>query len=147
MKILQINNLTGKKINKTKLEKILKLIFQKEKSAEKNLSLAVVKNSEIRKINKIYRGKDKPTNVLSFSFKDDKWPGEKDNLDFLGEIIISIEQIEKDAKKNKCLVQDEFEKVFVHGAYHLLGYDHEKEKDAEIMEKKEEQILEIIKNV
>lgn len=139
---LEINNQTNKRINKKSLQLLLKKIIKQEKlTIPLNISLAVVDNKHIRKINKIYRAKDKPTNVLSFCFKDDNFPQTDDNQDLLGEIIISAQYVAKDAVKNKVSFTKEFNKVFVHGVYHLLGYVHDTDKSAQKMENKENLIL------
>ena len=86
--------------------------------------------------NKQWRGKDKPTNVLSFPS-----PGIVRQKGFFGDIILSHETIEREAvEQGKSLFQHALH-LFVHGFLHLLGHDHENEADAQIMETIEKKIL------
>lgn len=138
---LQCNNGEEKRIDKKIFEKILHLVSKQEKfSNDREISLAIVNDEEIRRLNKLYRGKDKPTDVLSFSFENKGW-SETEEKNILGEVIISFETVKKNAKENKTTIDKELAKVFCHGVYHLFGYDHEKEEEAIKMEKKEELIL------
>jgi probable rRNA maturation factor len=82
------------------------------------VSIAFVSDKEIKKLNKIYRGINKPTDVLSFE-------GEGK---FLGEIIISYSQIKKQAKEFGRTTKQELVFILVHGLLHLLGLDDETEK-------------------
>jgi probable rRNA maturation factor len=141
MELLQINNLSKEKINEKKLRQLFNITWNTENAAPSAVSLAFVSSPQIKKINKIYRKKDKPTNVLSFSFADNSWPSQVSDQNIFGEIIISLEQVKKDARKASTSWEKELELVFVHGMLHLLGYDHIQVKDARIMEEKEKQIL------
>ncbi len=98
----------------------------------KNVSLAFVSVSEIKKLNKIYRGKDKATDVLSFSLAE---------KEVFGEIIICSSVAKKQALKAKQSFQRECEKLLLHGFLHLYGYDHENNKEAVLMEGLESEIL------
>ena len=95
--------------------------------------MAFVGKAEIKKLNKKFRNKNKPTDVLSFNLND---------KNCLGEIVICPEIVRENAKKYGVTIKHETMKMFVHGILHLLGYDHEKsEKEAEIMGKKQEKYL------
>jgi probable rRNA maturation factor len=92
----------------------------------------VLSNDEfIQELNKDYRGKDKPTNVLSF-------PNEPP---MLGDIILAIETIENEAISQKKQFEDHLSHLIVHGTLHLLGYDHIEDEEAEEMEALEIEIL------
>lgn len=102
--------------------------FLKIKNAA--ISVAVVDNKTIKKINKKYRNKNKPTDVLSFSEKDSsRFPCFFKN--FLGEVVMSFEKTVEDAKEDGAAAEQIFKKLLVHGILHLLGYDHEKSKTEE----------------
>lgn len=94
----------------------------------------------IQKLNKKYRGKNKPTNVLSFPYieysKDKKIKNE-----LLGEIFISHEILKDEAKKQGKKLEDHFKHLLVHSVLHIFGYDHLTEKEAEEMETLEIAIL------
>lgn len=82
-------------------------------------------NKKIRELNKHYRKKNKATDVLSFPF---------DDIDLLGEIYISLEMAKKQAKEFKVSLKEEIVRLFVHGLLHLIGYDHNKKNDKELMQ-------------
>jgi probable rRNA maturation factor len=118
---------------KKKAERILE--FLKQNRAE--LSLAFVDNREIQKLNARYRNKNQPTDVLSF-------PPEKSlatEVDLLGDVVISVEQAEIQAKRRRRPLDEEMESLLIHGILHLLGYDHERStEDARVMRRLERKI-------
>lgn len=105
------------------------------------VSVVFVNDDMIRILNKEYRGKNKPTNVLSFAMLD-----EENDLDAsifsLGDIILAYETIEKEARENDRFIRDHIAHLLVHGTLHLLGYDHIEDDDANVMETLEIRILE-----
>lgn len=104
------------------------------------LTLRIVDPSEIQELNRSYRFKDKPTNVLSFPAE---LPEEiKQNMNILGDIIICAELVEKEALEQDKAVKAHWAHMVIHGCLHLLGYDHEKHDEAEIMESLEVKVLE-----
>lgn len=109
------------------------------------VSVSFVDNNEIRRLNKLYRGKDKPTDVLSFPLGEngvydiDKETGAA----LLGDVVISIETAIKQAKMYDHSLEREVGFLTVHSMLHLLGYDHETSPlEAERMHEKEEMVLE-----
>ncbi len=108
------------------------------------VSVSFVDNDEIRKLNRTYRGKDKPTDVLSFPLGENgvydinRETGAK----LLGDVVISIETAVRQAYIYGHSLEREIGFLTVHSMLHLLGYDHETAPlDAEIMREKEEEIL------
>jgi probable rRNA maturation factor len=84
------------------------------------LSIVLVSDAQIRRLNKLYRNKDKPTDVLSFPI------GEKVNGWFiLGDVVISVDTAKRQAKELGYSLEEELKRLLVHGLVHLLGYDHE----------------------
>ncbi len=140
----------------SKYDGIIKPVIEtcfKEENLEKSkllITITLTTKEEIRQINKTYRNIDKPTDVLSFPMfeKDelDRKIKENDFMheDVLGDIIISIEQVENQAKEYGHSFERELSYMIVHGFYHLMGYDHIEEKDKEKMRPKEEKILNIL---
>jgi probable rRNA maturation factor len=122
MKIL-INNRSSFSVEKKLVRKIVKNILKKEGRTSGQVSIVFLNSQEIREINKKYRGKDKPTDVLSFVHDGVGLEGTE--IDFMGEVLISPD----DSK--------EIIKVLIHGILHLLGYDHQSIKDRKVMEQKE----------
>ncbi len=116
-------------------EKLLKLLGIR--NAE--LSILLVNDKEIRKLNLKYRGKDKTTDVLSFPLHE-----EKRGLPFLalGDIVINLNAARRDATEQKITLKEHLRWLLAHGILHLLGYDHEKSRYAEKkMRLKEKKLL------
>jgi probable rRNA maturation factor len=102
------------------------------------IHLTIVTDQEIAELNKMYRGKNSPTDVLSFSYLEEKgFPGE--NL--IGEIAISLETARKQAKEHQKTLKQELQFLFVHGLLHIFGYDHEKTADRKEMFDLQDEIL------
>ncbi|SRR5579883_2185883 len=103
------------------------------------LTIRIVDKDEITTLNTTYRHKNKPTNVLSFPFET---PADVEiEVPLLGDIIICAEVIQEEARDQKKTLDAHWAHMVVHGTLHLLGYDHEKEDDAEKMEQEEIIIL------
>jgi len=106
--------------------KILDLVGQ----SQAELCVALINNREMRKLNAKYRQKDYPTDVLSFPAAN----GLPMKVRLLGDVIISVEKAEEQAKERGRSVNEETTTLLIHGVLHLLGYDHERSaKDARIM--------------
>ena len=131
------------------LNRVLKECFIEEKLDEKNLYVNIVLTNpqNIRKMNKEYRDVDKETDVLSFPmFEKGELEKRIDlNEDILGDIVISIDRVSKQAKEYGHSFERELAYMAVHGFYHLMGYDHMEENDKKEMRQKEENILEKLK--
>lgn len=111
-------------------------------AAQKNIevSVALVSDEIIQELNKEFRNKDKPTNVLSFEFDETTLPTDAADLP-LGDIVLSYETILREAEEQEKKFEHHFTHITLHGFLHLLGYDHIDDKDAETMEAKEIEIL------
>ena len=111
------------------------------------VSLSIVDNRYIHKINKKYRGIDRPTDVISFAFLDSE--NNYDKILFspgpvvLGDIYISLEKAKEQAEEYGHSLHRELSFLFVHGLLHLLGYDHMNEDEEKVMFKLQEEILSI----
>ncbi len=108
-------------------------------------------NKTIQKYNATYRAKNKPTDILSFSYHPDLAAGQKIKVNAaedknLGDLILSPEYIQKTATEMQQLFQERLEVLLVHGICHLLGYDHERDEDFKKMQRKEQMILKKLKN-
>ena len=100
-------------------------------SGKINLSLAIVSEKEIKRINRIYRKKDKVTDILSFS---DYSSGKKKKEDVFCELIVCLPYIKKSAKEDKITLEKEMAYVISHGVLHCIGFVHSK-KMYEIQDK------------
>lgn len=101
-------------------------------AAPTEISIVLSNDDQIQQLNKTYRSKDKPTNVLSFP---------QDESTLLGDVIISFDTIAREAQDQDKHIKDHFTHMLVHGCLHLLGFDHIDESEAEEMEALEVKIL------
>ena len=115
------------------------------------VAISVIGDRKMRKMNRDFRGIDKPTDVLAFPYtldnsrpKDFITPPNQKYLN-LGELLISYPQLLDRSAKESMLVDDMADLLVVHGVLHLLGLDHEKPEEATEMEKKEDTILSTLK--
>lgn len=102
------------------------------------LTIRVVEPAESRALNRDYRDRDQPTNVLSFPFEA---PPRVDVDDLLGDLVICADVIEREAAEQGKLVSDHWAHMVVHGVLHLLGYDHQEADEAAVMEALEVKVL------
>ncbi len=131
--MIEINNAVKYAVDKKLFSTVAKKALKGENRQTQEISLALVAKEEIKKLNKKFREKNKPTDVLSFNL---------DERGYLGEIVICPEVVKENAKEYGVTVKSEMLKVFVHGILHLCGYDHERsEKDEKEMEEKQDKYL------
>ncbi len=131
------------------ISKVVKECFKVENLLNSKLYISItLTNSEnIQKYNKQYRNLDKATDVLSFPmFEKDEIEkkiknNDFENIDILGDMVISIPKVEEQAKEYGHSFERELAYMVVHSFYHLMGYDHIKEEDKLVMRPKEEFVL------
>ncbi|MEZ9929621.1 rRNA maturation RNase YbeY [Vibrio breoganii] len=104
---------------------------------DSELTIRIVDSEESHQLNHDYRGKDKPTNVLSFPFEAP--PGVEINL--LGDLVICKQVVEDEAAAQQKPLTAHWAHMLVHGSLHLLGYDHIQDEEAEEMESLETEIM------
>lgn len=102
------------------------------------LAIVLTDDSRIRELNRVWRGVDKPTNVLSFPAKTD---GGDVAVTLLGDIVIAFETMDREAENYGMPFLHHLAHLAVHGFLHLQGYDHEADNEAELMERTERAIL------
>ena len=146
-----MNNVTLKPYEKT-LKKILKRIKKELGIKQKlGLSLTLCDNNHIQDLNKTYRNKNVPTDVLSFAIEDDENGEVLEELNKItktreiGDIVISFEKSQSQALEFNHSVNRELCFLFTHGVLHLLGYDHINKTDEEIMFSLQKKILDDLK--
>ncbi len=129
-------------IDKSRIKKITKRIFDQFRIEELDLSINIVNDKEIKSLNKQFRKSDSTTDVLSFP-ADEKDPltGKK----YLGDVIISYPQVLRQAEENNQSSADELAFVIIHGILHLLNYDHQSKKEERTMLSLQNSILRLIK--
>lgn len=130
-----------------RMDKALNLLFQEERLPMQTAEIAVVLADDafVQDLNKRYRGKDKPTNVLSFAeFErvEQMVPAAKLSPEVhIGDLVLAYETLAREAIEQGKSLADHFSHLLLHGALHLLGYDHIKEQEAEAMEAREIALL------
>jgi len=119
---------------------LLNFVIKKEKLDNCIFNIIIVDNEYIHKINKEYRGIDRPTDVISFALEDNK-----DFIEYefrvLGDIYISLDKVKEQAELYGHSFLRELCFLTIHGLLHLLGYDHMEKEDEIIMFKKQDEIL------
>ncbi len=137
------------RIDKRWLRRLVKQsITAHDIGTEVELSLLITDDATVHELNKKYRGKDKPTDVLSFALEADKRgdasagfvmpPGE---MVHLGEVIVSYPRAVEQAAERKHPVENELALLVIHGVLHLLGYDHDKPAREREMRSLEQRVL------
>jgi len=126
-------------------KKVCKSFPKKYKFSKKKVSFTLLlsNNKNIKKLNKVFRNKKKPTDILSFPL-DKKIKISKNT--YLGDIIISYNYLDKPRSQNLKLFKEKVIKIFIHGFLHLLGFDHIKKKDYVKMLKEENFIYKSVKS-
>ena len=104
------------KVDKRPLEKLIDRLKEEFGVKEKGVTVVLVSDRKIKELNRTYRGRNRPTDVLSFSYDDES---------YLGDIIISVETAQRQAQEEGHSLERELSILVIHGFLHLLGYDHE----------------------
>lgn len=116
----------------TKVCEIADAVFSYTKREASEFSIAFMNDAQIQSLNSQFRGKNKPTNVLSFPC---------DEANYLGDIAIAFETVQSEALSQSKPLINHIKHMIVHGILHLLGYDHENDHDAQVMEDIEKKVL------
>ena len=136
--MIEINNLSRSLVDKRTLKAAAEIVLRGERKKSAELSIVLTGESEIKKINKKYRKKNKATDVLSFG-SDKKFISPANDL---GEVVICLSVVKKNAEKFDSSFKEELARVLIHGILHLLGYEHERGGEkAEKMAEKEKYYL------
>jgi probable rRNA maturation factor len=137
MEIL-IKNLQPLPVNQTRLKITAEKVLKVEKCAESSeVSVLLIDDAHITELNRNYRGKDRPTDVLSFYQAET--PEERG--DVLGDVVISVETAARQAGERDKSLDDELDLLLTHGILHLLGYTDYTEKDARQMHQRAAKII------
>ncbi len=139
MKIQIENRQSLYKIDKRKIRGTVSGIFKILNCTNKEISIVLTDDETIKRMNHQYLGRNKPTNVISFSMQE----GEYGNInpEIMGDVILSLETAQRDAAEGHLTFQQEIDFLLIHGILHLLGYNHEntsREKAVEMRQKETE---------
>ena len=133
LSIINHDNFRVDKPLSDKLNHAFELICIEEGLSNCSVNIKIVDNNEIENLNKKFRNKDRPTNVLSFTNEDIS----RRITNNLGDIAISYEYVKRESKEQDKKFDDHIVHMFIHGIYHILGFDHKDDPMADKMENKE----------
>lgn len=137
MPVEMVRRGAGRKYPSRPFKKIALAVLELAGQESSELSLALIGNDEMQKLNARYRHQDYPTDVLSFAAGADLPLGSP----LLGDVIISVEKAAQQAKERQHTLDHEMVTLMIHGVVHLLGYDHERStRDAQAMQRVERRI-------
>lgn len=109
-----------------------------QRSFTLEISVKLTDDAEVQSLNRLYRAKDKPTNILSFPLVQQDLLSSLANSDdgevLLGDLVLAHETCEREAREKDIALESHFSHLIVHGVLHLLGYDHIDDHEAEILE-------------
>ena len=111
-----------------------------EEAVAAPVCILLTDDAAMGELNAYFRGKDRPTNVLSLPPGDIPWP----DYDYLGDLALGFETCKREAAEKNISLADHAAHLMVHGMLHLLGYDHENDDEAEQMERREAEILAVL---
>jgi probable rRNA maturation factor len=107
--------------------------------AKAELSVALTNDEEIHELNRVFRHKDRPTDVLAFAMREGEIVGaggDAHSPEILGDVVISVETAREQAKKRRRPLEAEVRMLLAHGVLHLIGYDHQNDRDEALMSAK-----------
>lgn len=125
-----LNQQTEAKVDLADLRRYVRQVKRLLERGRGDFNVCLVDDQEIRRLNQLYRGKDAATDVLSFPWHqaeepDPEHPGTSEFEGFWGDIVISVKTARQNARAEHHSTQEEIRLLILHGALHLLGYDHE----------------------
>lgn len=145
MEVLIDNRQSRHKISLKKTKQKVQVILDALDCPDGEISILIVDDPQIEKLNQQYLNREGPTNVIAFAMRE----GEFSNLSphLLGDVVISTDTAAQEAQIAATSVERRFSELLVHGILHLTGFDHEtSEKDARIMEDKSRELIKLISN-
>jgi probable rRNA maturation factor len=113
--------------------------------ARSELSIALVEDAEIARLNESWRGRTRPTDVLAFSLLEGEHAARRGAL--LGDVVIGIETAERQARRRRRPQADEVARRLIHGTLHLLGFDHQRAAEARAMRAEERRLWRTLADV
>jgi probable rRNA maturation factor len=122
MAVLVSGTASARGIDRRALARKAKVVLEALGLAAGELSLRLVHDGEIHELNRAYRGKDRPTDVLSFSLREGRFG---DVARVLGDVVISLDTAARQAEEHGLRLGEEVDRLLVHGILHLAGFDHE----------------------
>jgi len=137
------NTVKSSGVDTRRLKTVAKQLLRQVDESDSSLSISLVDDREIQVLNREHRGKDKPTDVLSFPLYED---GQGTTLEpvvperLLGDVVISIDTARRQAAEYDAPLQNEVYRLLIHGILHVLGHDHEQPEERAAMEAEERRL-------
>jgi probable rRNA maturation factor len=143
MAVLVSGTTSARGVDRRALARKAKIVLDALGLGPSELSVRFVRDAEIRRLNRDYRGKDRPTDVLAFSLREGRF-GEVSRA--LGDVVISLETAARQGEANALSLAEEVDRLLVHGILHLAGYDHEvSPREERRMKRKERQMHRLLR--
>ena len=139
---IQIENRQSKfTVDRRKIRSTISKVFKMLECEDKEISIFLTDDENIKKLNRQYLGRNKTTNVLSFSMREGEYGAVNPRV--LGDVVISLDTADRDARRGGLSLRQEVDFLLIHGILHLLGYNHENTSRAEAdeMERKEKELF------
>ena len=145
MQVLIDNRQSKLKISPKKIKQTVRAILSALDFPDGEISILIVDDLQIEKLNRQYLNRQGPTNVIAFAMREGEFSQVTPHL--LGDVVISTDTAAEEARNCGLSTERRFNELLVHGILHLFGYDHEdSESEARRMEEKSRQLLELIRN-
>jgi probable rRNA maturation factor len=138
MPVALVSRVRSRELRPTKLRRTAQRLLDALGFPDASVSITLVGDATIRKLNREYRQKDRPTDVLSFPLGD----GAQQKL--LGDVVISVATAKRQAAEYDATLEHELERLLIHGMLHLLGHDHHKRDERARMEREERRLARAI---
>lgn len=126
-----------KRVVRAGLDRLVKTVLAGEERRGARVGILLAGDDELHRLNRDFRGKDRPTDVLSFPAD----PDDSETGDYLGDVAVSMERALEQAPRFSASLDEELARLIVHGVLHLLGYDHHTPADGRRMKARERRYL------
>lgn len=134
------NDVRGSGVDARALKRTLRMLLEAVDEGDSGISVSIVTDEAIRKINREHRGKDAPTDVLSFPLFDDGSDEPQIEERLLGDIVISVDTARRQAAAYDAPLQREIDRLLIHGLLHVMGHDHMEAEERAEMEAEERRL-------
>jgi probable rRNA maturation factor len=123
-----------------RLKSVARTLLHEVNEGDSTLSITLVHDPAIQELNREHRGKDKPTDVLSFPLYEPGEAAHEDTERLLGDVVISVDTARRQAAEYDASLQNEIYRLLIHGLLHVLGHDHEEAQERARMEAEERRL-------
>lgn len=130
----------GSGVDTRRLKSAARKLLREVDEPESALSITLVDDAQIQTLNREHRGKDKPTDVLSFPMYEAGEPSPEEPERLLGDVVISVDTARRQAADYDAPLQNELYRLLIHGILHVMGHDHEEPAQRKVMEAEERRL-------